>query len=69
MIEVEVLINSFKDNENFYKQTKVLRNGKEIILYGNLLFKGDRYFITKDRYKELSEKGIVTKIKKEIKEE
>ena len=30
MIEVEVLINNFKDNANYSKKTKVIRNGKEI---------------------------------------
>lgn len=70
MIEVEVLIDNFKDLENFNKPTKVKRNGQEIILESELLQKGDIYEITKERYSFLSEKKYVAKIsKKEKKEE
>lgn len=66
MIEVEVLINNFKDKENKNKQIEIVRNKQEILLNeGELLQKGDRYKITKERYNELSKLGIVVKAQKE----
>lgn len=65
MIEVEVLIDNFKDEENFNKVTKIKRNGVEIEIIGKLLQKGDIYSVTKVRYEVLSKKGIVAKVKKE----
>ena len=65
MTEVEVLINNFKDEENFNKCIKVKRNGVEIELIGKLLQKGDVYTITKERFEKLSKLGIVAKFKKE----
>ncbi len=62
MIEVEVLIDSFHDKENYNKKIIVNRNGKEIEVEGKLLFKGDKYKISKERYKELSELKIVSKV-------
>lgn len=65
MIEVEVLIDNFKDIENYNKKIKVKRRGKEIELENKLLQKGDIYFLTKERYKHLSELKIVAKVQKE----
>jgi len=71
MVEVEVLINNFKDKENFNKTTAVIRNGKEYILEKELLQPGDKYKISKERFEILSKKGIVQKAEKqkEIKKE
>lgn len=68
MIEAEVLIDNFKDKENFYKKISVKRNNKNIYLENELLQKGDIYPITKERFKYLSSKGIVAKAKKKLKE-
>lgn len=69
MIEVEVLINNFRDKENKNKKLQIVRNGKEIIINeGDLLQCGDRYKITKERYDELSKLKIVTKVLKEKKD-
>lgn len=66
MTEVEVLINNFKDKENKNKKITVIRSNQEIILNeGDLLQKGDKYKITKERYNELSKLGIVVKAQKE----
>lgn len=65
MVEVEVLINDFKDTENYNKKIIVKRNGKEIELHSKLLQKGDIYSIRKEREKYLSSKGIVKRLKKE----
>ena len=63
MIEVEVLINNFKDKENKNKKIQIIRNGKEIIINeGELLQSGDKYKISKERYSELSKLKIVTKV-------
>lgn len=69
MIEVEVLINNFKDLENYNKKIKIIRNGKEMEIQFKLLQKGDIYNISKERYALLSKKGIVVKVKKESKSE
>ena len=69
MIETEVLIDNFKDIENYSKKTKIKRNGKELELQFKLLKKGDIYNITKERYALLSKKGIVAKVKKDSKAE
>ena len=69
MVEVEVLKDNFKDLENFNKVITIKRNEKEITVIGKLLQKGDTYFITKERYKVLSKKGIVQKASKEKQEE
>ena len=53
MVEVEVLIHNFKDKEN--KQLGLLQPGY-------------RYHIKKERYEELSKKGIVKLVKKEKEE-
>ncbi len=50
MVEVEVLIPNFKDKEN-----------KQL----GLLQPGHKYSISKERYVELSKKGIVKLFKKE----
>lgn len=63
MIEVEVLINNFKDKENYNKKNFIIRNGKKIEVENMLLQKGDIYTISKKRYSILSEKGIVAKTK------
>lgn len=69
MIEVEVLINNFRDKENKNKKFQIVRNGKEIIINeGDLLQYGDRYKITKERYDELSKLKIVAKVLKEKKD-
>ncbi len=69
MIEVEVLINNFRDKENKNKKFQIVRNGKEIIINeGDLLQCGDRYKTTKERYDELSKLKIVTKVLKEKKD-
>ena len=66
MTEVEVLINNFKDKQNKNKKITVIRSNQEIIHNeGELLQKGDRYKITKERYNELSKLGIVVKAQKE----
>lgn len=69
MIEVEILIDNFKDKENYSKKTTIIRNGKEMEIQFKLLQKGDIYKITKERYKLLSNKGIVAKVKKESKQD
>ena len=63
MIEVEVLINNFKDKENYNKKISIIRNGKKIEGENMLLQKGDIYTISKERYSILFEKGIVAKTK------
>ena len=63
MIEVEVLINNFKDKKNYNKKISIIRNGKKIEVENMLLQKGDIYTISKERYSILSEKGIVVKTK------
>lgn len=66
MIEVEVLINNFRDKENKSNKISIIRKNQEIILSeGELLQKGDKYKITKERYSILSKLGIVTKAEKE----
>lgn len=66
MIEVEVLINNFKDKEHKNKKIEIVRNKQGILLNeGELLQKGDKYKITKERYNELSKLGIVVKAQKE----
>ena len=67
MIKVEVLIDNFKDLENFDKPINVIRSGKEITVQRRLLFKGDIYEITKERYNLLSKDGIVCKYKENSK--
>jgi len=69
MIEVEVLINNFKDKENYSKKITIVRDGKETELQYDLLQKGDKYKVSKDRYEELSKLEIVAKVKKEPKGE
>lgn len=69
MIEVEVLIDDFKDKEIYDKKTTIIRNGKEIEIQFKLLQKGDIYKVSKERYQILSKKGIVAKIKKESKQD
>lgn len=69
MIEVEVLINNFKDKENKNKKIQIIRNGKEIIINeGELLQSGDKYKISKERYSDLSKLKIVTKVLKDKKD-
>ena len=68
MIEVEVLINNFKDKENYQNKTIILRNGAEVELQEELFQKGDRYKITKERFEKLSKLGIVAKVAKEKKD-
>lgn len=69
MIEVEVMINNFRDKENKNKKISIIRNNKEIILdEGELLQKGDKYKITKERYETLSNLKIVIKVPKERKD-
>lgn len=69
MIEVEVLINNFKDKENKNKKIQIIRNEKEIIINeGELLQSGDKYKISKERYSELSKLKIVTKVLKDKKD-
>ncbi len=67
MIKVEVLIDNFKDLENFDKPIKIIRKGKETTIQRRLLFKGDIYEITKERYDRLSKDGIVCKYKENSK--
>ena len=69
MIEVEMLIDGFRDLENLNKKITVKRNGVEIELENKCLFKGDIFSISKERYEMLSKKGIVAKVKKEPKGE
>ncbi len=67
MIEVEVNINNFKDKENKKQKLQIIREGKVLVLNeGDLLQKGDKYKISKDRYKELSKLGIVVRSQKNI---
>ena len=61
MVKVEVLIDNFKDIENYHNEIKVIRNGKEIVAKEQLLHTGDIYEISKERYNHLSIKGIVAK--------
>ena len=68
MIEVEVQINNFKDKENYDKTITIIRNNQEQKVTRELLQKGDKYKISKERYEHLSKKGIVVKAKKETKE-
>jgi len=69
MVEVEVLIDNFKDNEVYNTEIIVKRNGKEVKLLNKLLQKGDVYYIRKERYVLLSKKGLVAKAKQDKKEE
>lgn len=69
MIEVEVLINNFKDKENYSKKITIVRDGKETDIQYDLLQKGDKYKVSKERYEELSKLEIVAKVKKEPKGE
>jgi hypothetical protein len=71
MIEVQVLIDNFKDLDNYSKKITITRNGKEKEIQFELLQKGDIYKISKERANYLSEKGIVkaykeSKSKKEV---
>lgn len=68
MIKVEVLIDNFKDEENYSKEIPIVRNGSELKLKRKLLQKGDIYEISKERYEHLSKKGIVAKYKNSKKE-
>lgn len=69
MIEAEVLIDNFKDKENYNKKNVIVRNGKEMEIRSKLLQKGDIYKISKERFDFLSSKGIVAKAKKDSKQE
>lgn len=64
MVEVKVLIDCFKDNEIYQKETIIKRGGKEIKIRQKLLMKDDEYSISKERAKYLSKKGIVEIIEK-----
>lgn len=48
-VEVEVLVDSFKDNEAYNNVTKVLRNGEVRELQQKVFLKGDRYKTSLDR--------------------
>ena len=63
MKEVVVLVESFKDLENYNKIIDVKRNGKTIKLHRQLLLKGDIYSISKERCSYLSKKKIVEEVK------
>lgn len=69
MVKVEVLIDNFKDKENYHKEIKIIRNGKEIVVKEQLLQTGDIYEISKERYNHLSKLGIVAKYKEKPKVE
>jgi len=70
MIDVEVLIDNFKDLKVYNQKITIIRNGKEKEIQFKLLQKGDIYKIDKSRYKALSEKRYVTKvIKRDSKED
>ena len=69
MVEVRVLINNFKDKENYNKRITIIRNGKEQMIQFTLLQKGDIYKITKERATYLIEKGIVELYKEQKKQE
>lgn len=69
MIEVEVLIPNFKDKENYYKEITIVRNGKILKVFNELLQPGDRYKVSKERAVYLSEKNIVKTCKKLEKKE
>lgn len=69
MIKVGVLIDNFKDKENYHNEIKIVRNGKEITIKEELLQTGDIYEISKERYNHLSKKGIVAKYKEKSKVE
>lgn len=64
MIEVRVLIDCFKDNDIYQKETTIRRGGKELKIHQKLLMKDDEYSISKERAKYLSKKGIVEIIEK-----
>lgn len=65
MIEVEVLIPNFKDKENYYEETTITRNGKELKVINELLQPGDRYKLSKERAEYLVANNIV-KLHKEL---
>lgn len=67
MVEIEIQIDSFKDEEKFNQITSINRNGKKVELINKLFFKGDTYSVSKERAKELVDNGIA-KIVKEKKE-
>ena len=69
MIEVEVLIPNFKDNENFNKEIEVTKNNKKIKVVNYLFQPGEKYFTTKERANYLIERKIVKLVKKEDKKE
>lgn len=63
MKKVKVLVDFFKDTENFNKEIIVIRNGVEIRVKQKLLIKGDIYEISKERFEILSKKEIVEEVK------
>ncbi|HAB66583.1 MAG TPA: hypothetical protein DCE23_04365 [Firmicutes bacterium] len=67
-VEIEIQINSFKDEEKFSEETIVKRHGKEQKLVNKLFFEGDRYFVSKKRASDLVEKGIAKIVKEDKKE-
>jgi len=63
MIEIEASV--FLDQKRYYQETEVIRNGKKIVLIGKLFFKGDRYYVSKERAKYLEEKGFARIVKED----
>lgn len=68
MVEIEIQIDSFKDEERFNQITSVGRNGTKVELINKLFFKGDTYSVSKERAKELVDNGIAKIVKEEKKE-
>lgn len=64
-VEIELLIDSFKDEERFAEKIEVTRNGKKVTLVSHLFFKGDRYTVSKARAEYLVSKGIAKIVKKD----
>lgn len=62
---IEILVDVFQDEENFNKETEVIRDNKTIKLVNKYFLKGDRYSVSKKRAKYLEEKGIAKIIKEE----
>lgn len=67
-VEIEIQIDSFKDEERFNQVTSVGRNGTKVNLVNKLFFKGDTYSVSKERAKYLEKKGIAKIIKEDKKE-
>ncbi len=68
-VQVEVLVDAFKDKEIFNKPTKIIRDGEEIEVVQKLLRKGDRYETTLDRARYFEKMNALKRTEKIQKKE